>query len=128
MTIEINDRKDLVSLSHVLRWRIAVKQDRWSIDTITPKTTRWFKTMTLWYLGWESGLFFKNLRKQFPSILSLQNPATPKEYVWYIFSSLFFSSQIKSCLNFILNFKLISINFKIQNSLLLFFNYRINEK
>jgi len=28
VTIELIDRKDLVSLSHVPRWRIAVKQDR----------------------------------------------------------------------------------------------------
>ena len=27
--------------------------------TITPKTTCWFKAMTLWYLGWESGLYSK---------------------------------------------------------------------
>ena len=52
--------------------------------TITPKTTRWFKAMTLRYLGWESGLPFKNLRKLFPSILSLQNPATLRKNVIYV--------------------------------------------
>ena len=89
------------------------------IATITPKTTRWFKAMTLRFLGWESGLFSKTKETISFYFVSTKS-GHPKEKC-----DIFFSSLSKNSLRLFNKISLYRREFKNSKPYMGFLNFSL---